>query len=128
MPVQYAGILAEHEAVRKSVGLFDVSHMGEVMVSGQGACAALNAMLCNDVRAVEVGSSQYSAILNPAGGIVDDVFVYRLGETEYLVCVNASNRLKDFEWLVANNPDSQVSIVNASDDWAQVGCAALRQV
>ena len=120
MPVQYAGILAEHEAVRKSVGLFDVSHMGEVFVSGTGAEAALNALLCNDVRNISVGSSQYSAILNPTGGIVDDVFVYRLGELEYLVCVNASNRLKDFQWMVDNNPDSSVSIVNGSDDWAQV--------
>ena len=120
MPVQYAGILAEHEAVRKSVGLFDVSHMGEVMVSGEGAAAALNTLLCNDVRSVAIGQSQYSAILNPEGGIVDDVFVYRLGENEYLVCVNASNREKDFNWMVDNNPDPEVSITNASDDWAQV--------
>ena len=120
MPVQYAGILAEHEAVRKSVGLFDVSHMGEVMVTGEGAAGALNVLLSNDVRNVAVGQSQYSAILNPSGGIVDDVFVYRLAESEYLVCVNASNREKDFNWLVSNNPDPTVRITNASDDWAQV--------
>jgi len=120
LPVQYEGIIAEHQTVRTAAGLFDVSHMGEVMVSGEGAAAALNHMLCNDVRTVDVGQSQYSAILNPTGGIVDDVFVYRLGEQTYLVCVNASNREKDFNWLVANNPDPTVSIVNESDDWAQV--------
>jgi aminomethyltransferase len=120
MPVQYEGILAEHQTVRTAAGLFDVSHMGEVMVNGTGAEAALNHMLCNDVRTIAVGSSQYSAILNPQGGIVDDVFVYRLEEQSYLVCVNASNRAKDFNWLVANNPDSTVSIENASDAWAQV--------
>jgi aminomethyltransferase len=120
MPVQYAGILAEHQAVRSGVGLFDVSHMGEVFVSGPGAMAALNRLLCNDVSTVEVGQSQYSAILNERGGIVDDVFVYRLEQERYLVCVNASNRDKDFEWLVAHNPDPAVSIVNASDLWAQV--------
>ncbi|MEC7241628.1 MAG: glycine cleavage system aminomethyltransferase GcvT, partial [Myxococcota bacterium] len=120
MPVQYAGILAEHEAVRKSVGLFDVSHMGEIMVRGEGAEQALNTLLSNDVRSVDIGQSQYSAILNPSGGIVDDVFVYRLAQSEYLVCVNASNREKDFDWLVANNPNPDAEITNASDDWAQV--------
>lgn len=120
MPVQYQGIIAEHQTVRKAAGLFDVSHMGEVMVRGAGSAAALNHMLCNDVRTIPVGNSQYTAILNPEGGIVDDVFVYRTGENEYLVCVNASNRAKDFNWLVANNPDPSVSIENVSDDWAQV--------
>jgi aminomethyltransferase len=120
MPVQYQGIIAEHQTVRKAAGLFDVSHMGEVQVRGAGSAAALNHMLCNDVRTIPVGNSQYTAILNPKGGIVDDVFVYRTGETEYLVCINASNRAKDFNWLVANNPDPSVSIENVSDDWAQV--------
>ena len=120
MPVQYQGIIAEHQTVRKAAGLFDVSHMGEVMVRGAGAAAALNHMLCNDVRTIPVGNSQYTAILNPNGGIVDDVFVYRTGDEEYLVCVNASNRAKDFNWLVAHNPDPSVSVENVSDDWAQV--------
>jgi aminomethyltransferase len=120
MPVQYEGIIAEHQTVRSSAGLFDVSHMGEVMVRGAGAANALNHMLCNDVRAIPVGNSQYTAILNPNGGIVDDVFVYRTADEAYLVCVNASNREKDFNWLVTHNPDPTVSIVNESDDWAQV--------
>jgi len=120
MPVQYEGIIAEHPCVRTAVGLFDVSHMGEVIFRGPGACAALNHMLCNDASTIAVGTSQYSAILHPTGGIVDDVFVYRLDEAEYLVCVNASNREKDYNWFCANNPDPQVEIINASDDWAQI--------
>ena len=120
MPVQYAGILAEHAAVRASVGLFDVSHMGEVMVRGEGAVDALNSMLSNDLRNVEIGASQYSALMNPEGGIVDDLFVYRLAENDYLVCVNASNREKDFAWLVKHNPNPDVAITDESDDWAQV--------
>ncbi len=121
MPVQYVGIMAEHQAVRESVGLFDVSHMGEVMVRGLGACESLNSMLSNDVRTVDIGSSQYSAILNESGGIVDDVFVYRLGQNEYLVCVNASNRQKDAAWIMDHNPDpAGAVVVDESDSWAQI--------
>jgi len=121
MPVQYEGIMAEHQAVRESVGLFDVSHMGEVMVRGSGACAALNSMLSNDLRTVDIGASQYTAILNESGGIVDDVFVYRLGDEEYLVCVNASNREKDAAWIIAHNPDPNgAEVVDESDGWAQI--------
>jgi len=121
MPVQYEGIIAEHQAVRQSVGLFDVSHMGEVMVRGRGACAALNTMLSNDLRTVDIGSSQYTAILNESGGIVDDVFVYRLDEEEYLVCVNASNREKDAAWIIEHNPDpAGAVVVDESDEWAQI--------
>lgn len=121
MPIQYTGIIDEHLAVRKGVGLFDVSHMGEVRVTGPGAEDALNHLLSNDVSKVAPGASQYSAILNDAGGIVDDVFVYRLGEADFLVCVNASNRDKDFAWLVAHNPaPDTVSIVDEGAVWAQV--------
>ena len=120
MPVQYEGIIAEHQTVRNSAGLFDVSHMGEVMVRGAGAVNALNHMLSNDARNIPVGNSQYTAILNQNGGIVDDVFVYRTEEEAYLVCVNASNREKDFNWLVTHNPDPSVSIEDESDYWAQV--------
>ncbi len=121
MPIQYAGILAEHQGVRSSAGLFDVSHMGEVRVQGAGAVAALNQLLCNDVRKVSIGQSQYSAILNDSGGFVDDVFVYRLGEEDLLVCVNASNQEKDFQWLLERNPfPGEAEVRNESEDWAQI--------
>jgi aminomethyltransferase len=121
MPIQYTGIIDEHLAVRRGVGLFDVSHMGEVRVRGPGAEAALNHLLSNDASKVALGASQYSAILNEEGGIVDDVFVYRLGEADFLVCVNASNRDKDFAWLVAHNPAPEtVAIVDEGAVWAQV--------
>ncbi len=120
MPVQYTGIQQEHRAVRAGVGLFDVSHMGEVFVRGPGAQAAINHMTSNDLARVGVGASQYSAILNPRGGIVDDVFVYRLGDQEYLICVNASNRDKDFAWLSEHNPSPDAEFVDEGADWAQL--------
>ncbi len=120
MPVQYAGIQQEHRSVRAGVGLFDVSHMGEVFVRGPGAEAAINHLTSNDVRNVAVGTSQYSAILNERGGIVDDVFVYRLAAAEYLICVNASNRAKDFAWLAEHNPSGDAELVDEGDQWAQV--------
>ncbi len=119
MPVSYAGTLAEHAAVRTSVGLFDVSHMGELRVTGPRALAALQHLVSNDVSTIPVGQSQYAALMNERGGIVDDLFVYRLGEQDYLVCINASNRDKDHAWFLEHNPHG-ADIVNQSDEWAQV--------
>lgn len=120
MPVQYAGLQEEHRAVRAGVGLFDVSHMGEIRVRGPGACAAINRMTSNDVRSVAVGASQYSGVLNERGGFVDDVFVYRLADQDYLICVNASNRDKDFAWLRDHNTHDDAEFVDEGDLWAQV--------
>jgi aminomethyltransferase len=118
MPVQYAGILAEHEAVRTHVGLFDVSHMGEVVFRGPKALEALNRAFTNDLGKTADGQAQYGCLCRDTGGIVDDVVVYRRGPEDLLVCVNAANRAKDFEWLASHAGGADVR--NESDEWAQL--------
>lgn len=103
MPVQYSGVIAEHNAVRASAGLFDVSHMGEIMVEGPEAELAINSLTCNDLSTIYDGKAQYNAIINDTGGVVDDIIVYRFSKTKFLICVNASNSDKDFEWFVSKN-------------------------
>ncbi|NDD36181.1 MAG: glycine cleavage system aminomethyltransferase GcvT, partial [Flavobacteriia bacterium] len=100
MPVQYAGVTAEHHAVRQAVGVFDVSHMGEFYVEGPDALAFLQAVTSNDVAKLFPGKVQYSCLPNNDGGIVDDLLVYCFSETKYLLVVNASNMAKDWAWLV----------------------------
>jgi aminomethyltransferase len=102
MPVQYKGIIEEHRRVRASVGLFDVSHMGEFEVEGPAALSTLQHLTTNDVAALEVGQVQYSLLCYPEGGIVDDLTVYRLGEDRFMVTVNASNTEKDFAWVTTH--------------------------
>lgn len=119
MPVQYAGILEEHEAVRRRAGLFDVSHMGEVVFRGPSALEALNRLFTNDLAKVADGQAQYGCLCRESGGIVDDVVVYRRSAQDLLVCVNAGNRQKDFEWL-RDHAGPGVEVVNESDDWAQL--------
>jgi aminomethyltransferase len=99
MPVQYSGIVDEHQAVRKNVGVFDISHMGQLIVSGTDARIWLNEMLTNDIGKLEVGSGQYTFLLNERGGIIDDLIVYRIGGQEFLLVVNASRTEEDFGWL-----------------------------
>ncbi len=118
MPVQYAGILAEHQAVRTRVGLFDVSHMGEVVFRGPKALEALNKVFTNDLSKVADGQAQYGCLCRDSGGIVDDVVVYRRAADDLLVCVNAGNRAKDFEWLASHAGGADVK--NESDAWAQL--------
>ena len=121
MPVQYAGLLAEHHGVRESVGLFDVSHMGEFLVEGPGAVPFLQRLTTNDVTALEVGQAQYSLALTPTGGIVDDLLVYRRGEDRFLVCVNAGCIPEDWAWFTSHHSAADdCSLVNASDSWAQL--------
>ncbi len=119
MPLSYGGTSGEHLQVRRSVGLFDVSHMGEVRVRGPRAEDALMHLLSNAIRRLGVGGAQYNAMCNERGGIVDDVFVSRLAADDFLVCVNAANRAKDFNWMVANNPHG-ADLVDEGDDWAQL--------
>ena len=119
MPVQYTGILDEHEAVRTRAGLFDVSHMGEVVFRGPRAAEALGKLFTNDLRKLVDGQAQYGCLCRPTGGIVDDVIVYRRGTDDWLVCVNAGNRQKDFEWLRAGEGPG-VTVRNESDDWGQI--------
>jgi aminomethyltransferase len=118
MPVQYEGIIAEHEAVRTRVGLFDVSHMGEVIFRGPKALEALSKVFTNDVSKIADGQAQYGCLCRENGGIVDDVVVYRRGPEDFLVCVNAGNRQKDFDWLASHAGGA--SVTNESDAWAQL--------
>jgi len=119
LPVSYSGIIEEHKQVRSSVGLFDVSHMGEVFLRGPSALKAIRHLITNNLD-IPNGHAQYTAMCNEHGGIVDDLIVYRLSDEEILVCVNAANREKDFAWIRDNNPFDDVSVVDESDDWAQI--------
>ena len=117
MPVQYSGIKAEHTAVRESAGLFDVSHMGEVVFRGPEAEAAVQRLVTRDVGRLEVGQAGYSAVCYEDGGTVDDVIVYKRSG-DFLVVVNASNREKDFAHFEENADDLDVEVTDESDDWA----------
>lgn len=105
LPVQYAGILDEARAVRRSCGLFDVSHMGRFMVEGPDALALLQHVTTNDVSALEAGRGQYSLLTNAEGGVMDDIIVYRWADCRFQLVVNAANASADLAWLIANSPD-----------------------
>lgn len=119
MPVQYSGVIAEHIAVRERLGLFDVSHMGEIWVTGAEAEKALQYLTCNNLSNLYDGKAQYSALLNDEGGVIDDIIVYRFSSERFLLCVNASNASKDYEWITKKNPTS-ATVVNASDEYGQI--------
>ena len=121
MPVQYAGIVEEHRAVRTGAGLFDVSHMGEVEVDGPGALASVQRLITNDAGRLAVGGGLYSPMCLPSGGIVDDLTVFRIGERRYLFVVNASTADKDFAWIAEHTRDAQ-----ARDRSAEWGLLALQ--
>lgn len=122
MPIQYASVLEEYHAVRQHVGLFDVSHMGRLIVEGDGALSFLQRVTTNDVTKIEVLGSQYSMVCNEQGGVKDDVFVYRLAERSYLVCVNASNREKIYSWFVDQQRMQSQSVIveDRSHSMAQI--------
>lgn len=121
MPVQYkTGIIREHLATRRGCGLFDVSHMGRFMLRGAGAEAFLMSVLTNSARALEVGQAQYTFIATETGGAVDDAYLYRLAENEYLLVVNASNSSKDWEWLDAHNHRADAHMEDISDERAMI--------
>lgn len=103
MPVSYEGVNIEHDTVRKGVGVFDVSHMGEFLVSGESALSLLQWICSNDVSKIDVGGAQYNCLPNDTGGIVDDLIVYRLKEKQYMLVVNASNIDKDWAWIHQQN-------------------------
>src|SRR5215208_4362627 len=102
MPVQYEGIKAEHLAVREAAGVFDVSHMGEIETRGPGAQALLQRLLSNDVEKIAVGGAQYSVLCREDGGVLDDLFTYRLAEDRYLTVTNASNHERDLAWFAGH--------------------------
>lgn len=117
MPVQYESVNAEHETVRNGVGVFDVSHMGEFLLTGENALALIQKVTSNDASVLEIGRAQYSCLPNDKGGIVDDLIVYRIKEEQYLLVVNASNIDKDWNWISSHN-DLGVEMRNLSDDYS----------
>jgi len=119
MPIEYSGILSEHQTVCESVGVFDVSHMGEFWVRGSHALEFLQNLVTNDVSILTIGQVQYSCLPNEDGGIVDDLLVHKMSETEYLLVVNASNIEKDWNWCVTHNAAGAL-LENVSDVTAQL--------
>lgn len=115
MPVQYEGVTSEHLAVRNSIGVFDVSHMGEFHLKGRNALALIQKVTSNDASKLYIGRIQYSCMPNADGGIVDDLLVYRLADDEYMLVVNASNMQKDWDWISQHN-DLDVKMINSSDE------------
>ena len=123
MPVEYpssGGIIAEHNAVRNGVGIFDVSHMGDIRLHGPEALFAVQHITMNDASKLSIGQAQYSAMLYPQGTFVDDVIVHRLAETDYLLVINAGTREKDFHWVRDNTHEFDCYVENLSDDFTQI--------
>ncbi len=125
MPVEYpaaigGGIINEHMAVRTGVGIFDVSHMGDIRLAGRQALDAVQHISMNDASRLAVGQAQYSALLYPQGTFVDDVIIHRLGEDEYLLVINAGTREKDFNWVRDNTREFDCAVENLSDDFTQI--------
>lgn len=121
MPIQYSSITEEHNAVRHAVGMFDVSHMGEIFVSGPGAEKFVNHIFTNEIRGFEPGKVLYGMMLHPDGGVVDDLLVYREFEPDhFLLVVNAANIDKDYEWILSQAAGYDVKVVNDSDNWGQI--------
>ena len=131
MPVEYpssGGIIAEHMAVRTGVGIFDVSHMGDIRLAGPEALAAVQHISMNDAARLAVGQAQYSALLYPQGTFVDDVIVHRLGEDEYLLVINAGTREKDFNWVRDNTREFNCKVEHLSDDFTQIAIQGPKAV
>ena len=133
MPVEYpaslgGGIINEHMAVRTAVGIFDVSHMGDIRLAGPQALAAVQHIAMNDASKLAIGQAQYSALLYPQGTFVDDVIVHRLAEDEYLLVINAGTREKDFNWVRDNTRQFDCAVENLSDDFTQIAIQGPKAV
>jgi aminomethyltransferase len=131
MPVEYpsaGGIVAEHNAVRTGVGIFDVSHMGDIRLAGPEALAAVQHISMNDASRLAISQAQYSALLYPEGTFVDDVVVHRLGEDEYLLVINAGTREKDFSWVSDHTRQFNCAVENLSDDFTQIAIQGPKAV
>ncbi len=123
MPVEYpkaGGLIAEHLAVRNSVGIFDVSHMGDIRVAGRDALRAIQQMTMNDASRLVVGQAQYSALLYPEGTFVDDVIVHRLAADDFLLVINAGNNAKDYGWVRQQAEGFDCAVENLSDNFTQI--------
>ena len=118
MPVQYEGVNTEHETVRKNVGVFDVSHMGEFLIEGDNALELIQKVTSNDASKLKIGDAQYSCMPNETGGIVDDLICYRIKDKTYLLVVNASNIDKDWNWISKYNTDFGAKMRNLSEDYS----------
>jgi len=125
MPVQYSGVLDEHHTVRQRVGVFDVSHMGEIEVRGPEALKLVELVTTNAASKLKVGQAQYSALLYEHGGFVDDILVHKVADDHYFICVNASNQDKDYEHIAANNP-FDATVENAGPRYAQIAIQGPR--
>lgn len=119
LPIQYSGIIEEHNIVRNNVGLFDVSHMGQFIIEGKDALKFINLLVSNDITNLQVNKIRYSPMLNENGGIIDDLLIYKLNEEEYMLVVNAANKEKDFKWIIDNLIDD-VIVYDASDNICQI--------
>ena len=131
MPVEYpcsGGIIAEHMAVRTGVGIFDVSHMGDIRLHGPQALAAVQHISMNDASRLAIGQAQYSALLYPQGTFVDDVIVHRFGEDDYLLVINAGTREKDFNWVRDNSGEFDCKVEHLSDDYTQIAIQGPKAV
>src|SRR5512136_2816297 len=127
MPVQYTGVLEEHRVVRTSVGLFDVSHMGEIDVAGRRALDFVQYVACNDASKLEPGRAQYSGLMTPRGTFVDDLLVHKMSDERYFLVVNAANTDKDYAYLCAQAAGFEnVDVRNRSDDYAQIAIQGPR--
>ncbi len=120
MPIEYSTIVEEHEAVRHAAGMFDVSHMGEIFVTGNDAEKFVNHIFTNDISGIPDGKIQYGMMLYENGGVVDDLLVYKMNAEKWLLVVNASNIEKDFKWICDNKGNFDVTLDNASDRWAEI--------
>ena len=125
MPVQYSGIVDEHQSVRNAVGMFDISHMGQFVVSGNGARDWLNTMLTNNVAKLDVGQGQYTFLLKDNGGVIDDLIVYQTGNAEFLLVVNAAKVDEDLAWL-EQHPANSIALRNRSANFAGVAIQGPR--
>ena len=120
MPIEYTSIIEEHNAVRNAAGIFDVSHMGEILITGEDAEPFVNYLFSNDIKDIPVGKIVYGIMLYPTGGAVDDLLVYKKADKEYLLVVNASNIEKDYQWICDNRKAYNVNIINQSDYYGEV--------
>ena len=126
MPVQYEGVSAEHLAVRSGCGVFDVSHMGEIETAGPGALELLQRLLSNDVAKLEPGGSQYSLLCREDGGVLDDLFTYRLADDRYLTVTNAANHERDLAWFAEHAADFDAEVTDRIDDYAMLAVQGPR--
>src|SRR5437764_6384084 len=127
MPVQYTSIVQKHQVVRNTVGIFDMSHMGQLIVEGAGSREWLNAMLTNNIEKLEVGQGQYTFLLNERGGIIDDLIVYRIEPEKFLLVVNASRADQDFDWLDQHRGEAAgTRFTNRSADFGGVAIQGPR--